>query len=451
MAYYLQWPSSNGWITTPDWKPTEASNWSFEVDLVTPSTVSGDKTIIGQEDSTASRAWKLFINNGNLGIIHNSNWSGGGFIVSSVSPNTRYLVRGEFDGGDIRLFFNDILVASASGRNLGVASAKSHLSAFGRSLSSGASVIGDLALYRAKFFDDATQTSLSLDYDPTASLDQGAFVETESGNNGTPVGFPTNFNDALIFYSDGGSAITVDAAYSVNAPTFTGSASVTLPEPTADASFTLAAPTFTASADASLPQPIADGAFSIASPLFSANADASLPRPIADAAFTLNAPTFSASATATIPGFNASIAYSVNAPTFTADATVTLPSPTADVSYTISAPTFSVDSTVTLPQPTANAAFSLPAPTFAASATATEPNFNASVNFTVNAPTFAVDASATLPQPESSVSFAVSTPSVSVVAIVGGIAIIVDDETNINQRMLSTNINAPILSTNING
>lgn len=207
MAYYLQWPVSNGWVTTPDWKPTDVSNWSFEIDLVTPSTVAGDKTILGQEDSTASRAWKLFINNGNLGIIHVSNWSGGGFIVSPVAPSTRYLVRGEFDGSEIRLYFNDSLVASTSGRNLGVTSEKSHLSAFGRSLGSGASVIGDLAIYRAKFWDDATQTTLDLDYDPTISLDQGELVDAAGGNNGTPVNFPTNFNDALIFYNDGGGAV----------------------------------------------------------------------------------------------------------------------------------------------------------------------------------------------------------------------------------------------------
>jgi hypothetical protein len=274
----------------------------------------------------------------------------------------------------------------------------------------------------------------------------GDYIATEYANQSDPAIF---YGTPTIATTGGATGVTADTAYTINAPTFTSSASVTLPSPIADASFTLAAPTFTASADASLPQPIGSGAFSIASPLFSANVDASLPQSMANAAFTLNAPTFSASATVTIPGFSASVAYSVNAPTFSADVAVTLPSPTADVTYTVTAPTFSVDSTVTLPQPTANAAFSLPAPAFAASATATEPGFNAAVSFALPAPTFNADATATLPQPVADGNFTITAPTFSVVAIVGGIAIIVDNETNINMPALSTNINAPVLSNNV--
>jgi len=44
-------------------------------------------------------------------------------------------------------------------------------------------------------------------YDPTASFDQGELVDTVAGNNGSPINFPTNFNDALIFYDDGGGTV----------------------------------------------------------------------------------------------------------------------------------------------------------------------------------------------------------------------------------------------------
>lgn len=195
----------------------------------------------------------------------------------------------------------------------------------------------------------------------------------------------------------------------------------------------------------------ADAAYTIPAPTFSANASVTLPAPIADTIFTVNAPTVNGNASATIPGFSASVSFTVSAPSISSSASATLPNPSAGVSYTVSAPTFSVNADASLPQPISDLAFTVNTPTVAANATATETGFNASVNFTVNAPTFAVDTNATLPQPESTVSFAVSPPSVSAVAIVGGIAIIVDDETNINQRVLSTNINAPILSNNING
>lgn len=169
----------------------------------------------------------------------------------------------------------------------------------------------------------------------------------------------------------------------------------------------------------------ADAAFTISVPSVSASASVTLPQPRADVNFTLNTPVFAASADATLPQPSASIAHSINAPTFTADATVTLPNPTADVSYMVAAPTFSVDSTVTLPQPTANTAFSLPTPTFSA------------------------DASVTLPQPIADGNFTITAPTFSVVAIVGGIAIIVEDETNINTTTLSNNLTVPPLSNNI--
>lgn len=223
-------------------------------------------------------------------------------------------------------------------------------------------------------------------------------IATEYANQNDPATF---FGTPTISTTGGGGAVTANVAFALNTPTFLSSASATLP------------------------QPIANGAFSIASPSFNAGANASLPQPIADAAFTLNAPTFSANASATIPSFSASVAYSVNAPTFTADATVTLPSPTAD------------------------AAFSLPAPSFAASATATEPSFNASVNFALPATTFSAYATATLPQPIADGNFTITAPAFSVVAIVGGIAIIVEDETNINTTTLSNNLTVPPLSNNI--
>ena len=146
----------------------------------------------------------------------------------------------------------------------------------------------------------------------------------------------------------------------------------------------------------------------------------------------------------------ADAAYTIASPAFASTASATLPAPIADASFALAAPTFSVDADATLPQPSSDVAFTVNSPSFAVTATATEPGFNASVNFAVSAPTFAVDAAATLPQPSADVGFTVSAPTFSVVAIVGGIAIIVDNETNINLPVLSNNATAPALATNIN-
>lgn len=249
------------------------------------------------------------------------------------------------------------------------------------------------------------------------------FLTTEYNNQNDPASFYGT--PALADTGGAATPVSADVDYAVPSPTFTSAASVTLPAPIADTSFTVTAPTFSATGAASLPQPTAN------------------------ASFTVLATTFAATADATIPGFNASVSFTADAPTFSGAASVTLPNPTADVDYTINAPTFSVDADASLPQPTAEVAFSVNSPQFAASATATEPGFNASVNFTVNAPTFSGDASVTLPQPDADVNFTVSAPTFSVVAIVGGIAIIVDDETNITLQAQSTNIDLPALSNNL--
>lgn len=218
---------------------------------------------------------------------------------------------------------------------------------------------------------------------------------------------------------------------------------------TADLAVTIPAPTFAVSAEATQPQPDASVAFTIDAPTFAVSAEATLPQPSASVDLTIAAPAFSASASATIPFPVSDVSITIPAPTFSVEAEATQPQPSADVDFTISAPTFSVDASASLPQPSASVDYTIAAPTFSIEASATEPNFTASVAFTVDAPTFSAEASASLPQPDADAGFTVSAPTFSVVAIAGGIAIIVDNETNINVRALSNNIDAPTLSNNI--
>lgn len=55
-----------------------------------------------------------------------------------------------------------------------------------------------------------TNSGVNFYADPTASIGQGELVDTANGNNGTPIGFPTNFDDALIFYDDGSGSADQD-------------------------------------------------------------------------------------------------------------------------------------------------------------------------------------------------------------------------------------------------
>ncbi|MGB3724852.1 MAG: hypothetical protein WA981_03720 [Glaciecola sp.] len=325
-----------------------------------------------------------------------------------VTLNQNYLARSEYRivgrsaTSDIAVFQNDVLCGTIP---LNSIDELDGIFAFGNSSREG-------LLYSLKFYNNG---ALERDYtkESLVGTNDTEYTEQANSQHGMLINFPID-NSQWVFYEDGGGSVTADTAYTINAPTFTSSASVTLPEPIADASFTLAAPTFTSSATVTLPEPIANGDFSIASPLFSANADASLPQPVANAGFTLNAPTFSASATATIPGFNASVAYSLNAPTFSADAAVTLPSPSADVSYTVTAPTFSVSATTIETGVKSDLLFSINQPLFSANAFVTLPDVVAECNITISTPIFSASCSVPAPrlQPRKTISVTSGRPRV---------------------------------------
>ena len=209
-------------------------------------------------------------------------------------------------------------------------------------------------IYRVTFTNNGTVTNDYIKNTLVGSNDT-SFTDAVGGNDGVLNNFPTD-NSQWVFYSAPSAGVTADVAYTVSAPTFTSTASATLPAPTADVGFTVNAP------------------------IFSVSADATLPQPVADVALTIDAPTFSASASVTTPGFNASVNFAITPPTFSASASVTLPSPVADIGYTVSAPTFNVSADASLPQPSSGVFFTVGSPSFSATATVTEPSFNASVS-----------------------------------------------------------------------
>ena len=451
MSYYLQWPPSNGWVSTPDWYPSSPDNWSFEVDIRTPSTVSGDKTVIGQENSTTARCWKLFINNGNIGIIHNSNWSGGGFVVTPVSASTRYLVRGEFDGDEIRLYLDNVLAASASGRNLSVVAAKSHLSFIGRSGSSGASVITDLALYRARFWDDSTQSLLAIDYNKQALSGSNDIIlpDAVSGNDGTLINFPTDNSQWVFFDDGGGSSVALDGAATLPSLAVAGNASATLPQPQLSASINLTQLSATGSASVTLPNPKLSASVLFGQLTASGVASATLPNPQLSGAITFNAATVTGSVSASLP--QPTLQGAITFPTVSANgnASATLPGFSLSASVTLPSITATGAAQATLPQPNLSASVSMPALSSVGAAETTEPSFSLSASVTLPALTASGSMAATLPQP--SISGNITLPRIRATGyIVGGeVVITVTAQTNVTEPTLSTNVNEPTLSTNI--
>lgn len=236
-------------------------------------------------------------------------------------------------------------------------------------------------------------------YDPSASGGSGSILpDTIGGNDGTLVNFPTD-NSQWVFYSDA-SGVDADVAYTVSSPSFSASAS------------------------ASLPQPVSYIAYTASAPSFSVTADASLPNPVANANVTVNSPLFSVAASATSPNINASADFSVSAPEFSVNASSTFPNPVSDVSFDVESPSFSVSATATLPQPVADIAFNQGKPSFSVSASPTITGNVATCLIDLEAPQFNASAQATFPQPDCDIDFTTSAPTFSVVAFAGGNAII---------------------------
>lgn len=409
MAYYLAFTSGSEYVDIPSAISVSGDGVLAEIDFEYKG--ASNDVICG--GTSFSDYWR--INNDNQFRISIAGSANNVNLISPLVAGTRYMLKLVRTGSSVEV---------RDSTNAAITSATN--------LNANPFVIGKIG----SFHNGSSNLTMDLygfkagseTYNPSLSNGTGSILPTESGSNQSVLtNFPTD-DSQWVFYDDGGgSTLTADAAFSVSAPNFSASASATLPKPASDVSYSVSLPTVIASAVASLPQPASD------------------------IAFTINAPSVSANASATIPGYSASVSFAVNAPSVSSNASATLPSPTADIAYTVNAPSISVDIDASLPQPESDITFTVNTPTVAATAEATQTGYNADVSFSVNAPSVSISASATLPQPSASVSFAVSPPQISAVAIVGGIAIIVDDETNINQRALSNNINAPILSNNING
>ena len=210
MSYFLRFDGADDRVDiSSGWTPTDKASWSVEIDFVTPSDMSTGNFVIGGP-RTGGRSWEMYAFAGTLGVLHESKWTVAGFIQASVSADTRYLVRVEFDGSDIRLYFDDVLVASDSGRTLSAAGTN-HLASIGAT--GAGDRVNKIDLYRVKFWNDPTQTSLAIDLDPSASLGTGSVLTDTAGSvNGTLLNFPTD-DSQWVSYTDPSTG--VDHSYNV--------------------------------------------------------------------------------------------------------------------------------------------------------------------------------------------------------------------------------------------
>lgn len=117
------------------------------------------------------------------------------------------------------------------------------------------------------------------------------YIATEYNNQSDPAAF---YGTPTIAETGGVTGVTADAAYTINAPTFTSSASATLPQPIADAAYTINAPTFSVNATVIKTGAEASLSFAVSKPLFSVDASSTLPDAVAECNITISIPIFSA-------------------------------------------------------------------------------------------------------------------------------------------------------------
>ena len=387
MAYFLRFDGVNDYVTLASTINISTTD-DFSIKWRWPTTSSGNHRVLGGGSVSSSSSRIIHFANGNITVYGGTGGNVGFSQATDQSIDREIELRRV--AGSLSLHYD--------GQQQGPAQNSSQSFTFGVLGANFSTVTVVSDLYNIEFEVNGQAISF---YDPSASNGTGSILpDTAGGNDGTLINFPTD-DSQWVFYSDA-IGITSDVAYTVSAPTFSASASVTIPAPNADVSFSIPSPQF------------------------------------------------SAGASVTQPGFSADVSFLLQKPQFSASASVTLPNPQANVSYEIGKPQFSTSASASLPQPVADVDFSLQEPVFSANASVTINGRVADVGFSISKPVFNASASVTLPNQVADVAFTISPPIFSVVAISGGAAIIADDETNINMPSLSTNVEIPWLSTNIN-
>lgn len=206
MAYALKLDGVNDYLTTAAWQPTDQGEFSVEVELVTGLDISTDQFIVGNESGTYPRSWKMFVSGGKFGIIHNSNWTGGGIISSgNISTSTLYNVKATLSGGNFQLHLNNVLQGSSSRSTI---NKPSYLTTFG--WRGTGSTHADISIITVDC-KDLTTTSNNRFYDATSSSHAAGtpiLDDTIGGNDATGVNMPT---DGSAWINLGGSGISIAA------------------------------------------------------------------------------------------------------------------------------------------------------------------------------------------------------------------------------------------------
>tara|TARA_R110002126_G_C10470043_1_gene501007 strand:- start:716 stop:3043 length:2328 start_codon:yes stop_codon:yes gene_type:complete len=215
------------------------------------------------------------------------------------------------------------------------------------------------------------------DFTPTTGITGIELTETGDGYGVTGI-TAARETAASILVTHDAATVTAGRLYFGAAPVITGvvldNSTLNLPitpetlnvtfRPSGAVAFTIGAPTFVSTGSVTLPQPSGDINFSIGKPAFSVVGAASLPFPQGNINFSIDAPTFNAVGSVTLPAATGNIDFAIDAPTFAVAGSVTIPQPSGDIDFAIGAPVFNVAGSVTLPQPSGNVDFSISTPLF---------------------------------------------------------------------------------------
>lgn len=278
MAYYLEIAPNNlnqNVVLDSLITPPASFNLEFEIDVTATEAV-----LFAKESTGADLVFFTDLNTLNIRINNAQN---------NITLNTSAAGRHKYNivkiANNIELFQDDVSCGSFTSSNFYT---------FETLINFNNNTNRALNFYYAKLTNGSGTLLHSWNKQTLAGSNDTLFPDTVGGNDGTLYNFQTD-NSQWIFYSDT-TIITSGINFSVTAPSFSVSASPSLPQPDSSVSFSISGPSFSVSAYATLPQPESDINFSISGPSFSIGASATLPDSSADVGFSIVGPIFSISA-----------------------------------------------------------------------------------------------------------------------------------------------------------
>lgn len=285
MAYYLDFSSSTQGRILCDFVASQTNpDWEIEFKIKKPASPTTFYRIAGESDASLSNNRILIRSDG---TDFRFSYAGSQYIINpspAVDLSLEPVISFKSNGSGVSLFIDGILKGTGGSGDIGCT-----LGAIGANFNS----YFTGGLYYFKFTDNTnTLNSRSLVKETLSGSNDNIFNDELGNQDGVQSGTWPSDNSEWIFYSDS-TDVEAEIDFTISSPSFSVTASASLPQPESDIDFSVGSPAFSAAASVTLPDPAVQVDFSVSVPAFSASASATLPSPDSSIDFDISSPVFS--------------------------------------------------------------------------------------------------------------------------------------------------------------